>query len=209
MMSPGTRVIPCERKETSSATEKIIFDVVPSCITSSFRMHLMERSCGSSISSQVARGDVVGVRVTEDVIEGLGLGDVACCPPDNDRQLSLIVGLLGYGGYPYGLSRPYNRAGVLGEDDGLLRDICPCLGRVVLVVEANADDLLGPPYRGVEARLPERHRVFPGFRTPAVLDELDHVLVGERPYLFSLKRPDTRLSTIHRIHDKFQGLSSP
>ena len=30
--------------------------------------------------------------------QGLGLGDVAGCPPDNDGELGLVVGLLGYGG---------------------------------------------------------------------------------------------------------------
>ncbi len=92
------------------------------------------------------------------------------------------------GGYPDGLAWPYNRVRVLGEDDRLLGDICPCLCRVVLVVEAYADDLLRPRYRGVDARLPERHSIFSRLRTPAVLDELDHVLVGERPYLFALQR---------------------
>src|SRR5215218_9642003 len=114
---------------------------------------------------EVARGDVVGVRVAEDVTWGLGLGDVAGCPPDNE-------------------------------------------GELVLVVEANTDNLLGSRYRGMDARLPERHRIFAWLRTPAVLDKLDHVLVGEGPYLFALQRPDTRLPTIHRIREQFQGLSS-
>ena len=35
--------MPWERKETSSATGKIIFCVVPSCITSPFRMQRMKR----------------------------------------------------------------------------------------------------------------------------------------------------------------------
>src|SRR5215211_3867536 len=189
-----------------------IFDLVPGRDVRPYGAEGVYRLAARPLSAlrelEVARGDVVGVRVAEDVTWGLGLGDVAGGPSDNDGELGLVVGLLGYGGYPYGLAGSYNRVRVLGEDDGLLRDIGPCLCRVVLVVESYTDDLLRPLYRGVDARLPERHRIFAGLRPPAVLDELDHVLVGEGPYLFALQRPDTRLPTIHRIRDQFQGLSS-
>src|SRR5215208_601965 len=130
-------------------------------------------------------------------------------PPDNNGELGLVVGLLGYGGYPDGLAWPYNRIRVYGEDDGLIGDIRPRLCRVVLVVEAYADDFLGPDYRGVDADFPERHRIFTGLRTTAVLDELDHVLVAEGPYLLALQGPDPGPFTTHGIRNQLQELSSP
>src|SRR5215213_10657300 len=158
---------------------------------------------------EVARGDVVGVHVAEDVVEGLGLRDVAGCPPYNDGELGLVVGLLGYRGYSDGLAWPYDRVRVHGKDDGLIGDIRPRLSSMVLVVEAYADQLMRPRYRSVDADVAERHRIFTGLRATAVLDELDHVLVTERPYLIALQRPDALLPTTHRIRYQSQGLSSP
>jgi hypothetical protein len=61
----------------------------------------------------------------------------------------------------------------------------------------------------MDTRLPERDSIFARLRTPAVLDELDHVLVGERPYLLAFQGADALLPPTYRIRNQLQVLSSP
>jgi hypothetical protein len=84
------------------------------------------------------------------------------CPPsencrsreDHDHQLGLVIDLSGNGWDTYRLAGADDGVWVLGEDDGLLRYLSTRFGGVVLVVEADADDLGGPDYGSVQPCLP-------------------------------------------------------
>ena len=73
----------------------------------------------------------------------VGLGDVACRAADDDDELRLVVELLRLllGGRDLAAAAVERRV-VLVEQDRLLRHGVAGLGRVLAIVEADADDLL-------------------------------------------------------------------
>ena len=92
---------------------------------------------------QVAGGEVVEQRVAGDVVERVGLGDVLGAPADDEGDLGLVVDLAAVGRQ---LHRRARRAAsalrYLPKIVGLAGGSDPALGRVLAVVEADADDLL-------------------------------------------------------------------
>ncbi len=77
-------------------------------------------------------GDVIGRRARRDILAPLA---------DDDDQLGLEIDLLADRGQDDGVAMADERGGVLAEEDRVLRDGSPALGRVVPIIEADADDL--------------------------------------------------------------------
>ena len=103
----------------------------------------------------VAGGDVVQHRIAEDMVEGVGLGNIATALADDDRELDFIIELLGMG-------RMALDAVCVADDGGrrlgeIFRELR--VGRrnvlgaghfldVQLVVAADAEDVLGRARQG-------------------------------------------------------------
>ena len=98
-----------------------------------------------------AFADVVDHGVSGD--GGVGLLDrveIAGPPADHDAQLDLPVGFRRAARDPYVVVRADQRVRRLGEQDRLIGDRRPGLGRVVAVVQADAQDLVRPGDRGAD-----------------------------------------------------------
>ncbi len=94
-------------------------------------------------SLPAAHGDVVGDGVAGDVVGGVRFGDAPAFGADDDGQFAFPVQpvvLLRHGD---GIGRAGERAGELGEDRGVGRQLLARLEDVVAVVQSDAEDLLG------------------------------------------------------------------
>ena len=105
------------------------------------------------LALEVAHRDVVEDRVPEDGVHGLRAIDPRRPPPDDHRQLALEIELLGRG-------RPGDRCAGMGdgirelaEQDRVGRRLDPLLAAMVVVVQADADDLAGAANRRLERDL--------------------------------------------------------
>src|SRR5215204_4452499 len=115
---------------------------------------------------------VVAGGVAEDVVRRVLLADVARLPADDDDELGLVVELLGR------LLRDGDRAAMmvqhrveLVEEDRHRRHRVAGLGRVLAVVQADADDLLGIGHAGAELGRVLRHEEALTTRHPRLVDE--------------------------------------
>ncbi len=90
---------------------------------------------------ELARGDVVEAREAEHVARRIRFGDMVGASADHDADLRLVVDAAGALGQQDGVARPDDRGRRLDEHEGIFRKRLALLGRVVLVVEADADDL--------------------------------------------------------------------
>src|SRR5690606_29841766 len=95
---------------------------------------------------------VVHDAVAGDVIERLGLRHVAGRPADDDAELDLPVGLLGAARDDDVVVGPRDGRRRLHEDDRLGRHGHARLGRVVRVVQTDADELADPADARADAR---------------------------------------------------------
>ena len=107
---------------------------------------------------QVASREVVEQRVAGDVVERVGRRRPTPPRADHEGDLGLVVDLLARGGK--GDRRPVGNEGVgeLGEERGNGGRLAARLGRVVAVVEADADDLLRVRHRREQLDLGQRDR---------------------------------------------------
>jgi hypothetical protein len=100
---------------------------------------------------------VVRHRVSGNVADRLlGGGGVPHLRPDHDPQLDLPVGLRRTPRDAHLVVGTHEGHRILQEHDGFRGEVGPRLGRVVAVVEADADDLPGSCDRGAH---PEAHRI--------------------------------------------------
>ena len=101
---------------------------------------------------KVARADIVCAHVPGDDIESVCDGNGTSTPADHDRQLGLGVDVPDAGGEDDRLVGVDERVRELPEQQWLGRELEAQLGRVVDVVQADADDLLRK--RAIETPLP-------------------------------------------------------
>ena len=186
MMSPGSSVIVRESHATSSAGPKIRFAVVPSCSSlavdaraqaeraqvadlverderGAARRERVDRLAARPqrvLQLQVARADVVERHRAGDVRQGVRVGDVARRTADHERQLRLVVDVVGVRGRQHDrLAAAAQRVCELREPHRRRRDVLPGLLGVVAVVQADADDLLGVGDRRAQLHVGQPNRL--------------------------------------------------
>ena len=120
---------------------------------------------------EVAGGEVVEQRVAGEVVERVGLGDFLGALADDEGDLGLVVDLAAVGGQRDRGSGRGQRVAVLAEDRRAGGHLHAALGRVLAVVEADADDLVRVGDRGEEGDGRARVR-----RRPAVPEPRPQVL---------------------------------
>lgn len=86
---------------------------------------------------------VVVERVAGNVIESVGLADVAGSFSDDDGEFDFPIGFDGPSGDDERIVRACERGGGFEEEDGFLGDLCSGLLGVVGVVQPDADDFAG------------------------------------------------------------------
>ena len=105
---------------------------------------------------KVARADVVEVGVAEDVVVAILGGDARRAPADDDRELRLVVDVLGERGNQDRGVWTYDRRRELREHQRALGRFHSALRRVVAVVQPDANHLAGARDRGEERDVTER-----------------------------------------------------
>jgi hypothetical protein len=132
----------------------------------------------AAVPLPVAGAHVVGAGVAEHVLEGVGPADVVTGLPDHDGQFALVVDLVA----PQ-LPRQHDRiarvlhgARVLEEQHGMGWRGGVALGGVLLVVEADAEDVAGLEW--CEQLVDLRHGAGVAERTEQVTLEKRHAAVG-------------------------------
>ena len=126
----------------------------------------------------VAGTDVVDRGVTGHVLPGVGGVDVLAGPADHDAELDLVVDLLDALGVDDGVVGVRDGGRRLPEQDRSLRYLLVLLLGVVVVVEADADDLVGPGDRRQRLDVRDRHRTVGG-RREFVLDHVEERGLGQ------------------------------
>ncbi len=108
---------------------------------------------------EVPRRQVVEQRVPGHGVEGLVLRDVLAAAADHERDLGLVVHLLGVGGKRHLGVRRGQGVRPLGEEGGRLGRLQAGLLRVRAVVQAQADDLPGGQDRRQQLDVAHGHAV--------------------------------------------------
>ena len=177
MMSPGSSVITALSSLTSAATVKTMLAVLDDWTVTPFRRVSMRRSCGSGTFLggdqertdrgetvealperplarpvlHVARAHVVNGQVAAHVRQGLVLRHVPGLAPDHDAELALVVDRAAQRRQHDRVVRPGQGRRELREDRRPGGQVLAGLGRVIAVVQPDADDLGRPGHRREQA----------------------------------------------------------
>ena len=108
---------------------------------------------------QIARGDVVHAGEPEDVVPRVSRGHAMRAPADDDAELGFVIDAADARRTADRIARPDHGRRRLDEQQRLGRQRLADFSRVILVVEADADDLRRPHRRQQrDARQPAAHR---------------------------------------------------
>ena len=99
----------------------------------------------TAVALPVSGGNIVGAGVAEDVVEGVGAGDVFAAFTDDDGEFAFVVDLRAgeFDGKLDGIAGVLDGGGVLNEEYGVFRERAVALGGVLFVVEADAGKIGG------------------------------------------------------------------
>ena len=168
MTSPGAKVIASLRIATSDATSKIISVVVASCtilpLSRVCRRRPLAPAGSSSVGDEaraeaaraveiladgplrrlhliVAHRGIVEDRIAGDIVERARLGDIAPAAAHDRDQLALVIQLVRHAGPQDRRAMADQARGDAVEDRRICRRGEAALGRMIGIVQADADDL--------------------------------------------------------------------